>query len=101
MPVALKAKGVARAGYPIFHEDDQAGFITSGTMVPYWHTQGEGLASVLTDDHSLRGICLALVNSDILEGQDLEIEMRGRRIPAVVVPQPDSPTMPSVSPFSR
>jgi len=86
MPVALKAKGVARAGYPIFQGDDQAGFITSGTMVPFWHTRGEGLASILTDDHSLRGICLALVNSDISEGDELEIEMRGRRIPAVVVP---------------
>ena len=86
MPVALKAKGVARAGYKIFQEDRPAGYITSGTMVPYWHTRGEGIASALTDDHSLRGICLALLNSDIFEGDTLEIEMRGRRIPAVVVP---------------
>ena len=86
MPVALKAKGVARAGYKIFQGDDHVGFITSGTMVPYWHTKGEGLASALTDDHSLRGISLALLNSDIYEGNTLEIEMRGRRIPAVVVP---------------
>ena len=86
MPVALKAKGVARAGYKIFQGGDHVGFITSGTMVPYWHTKGEGLASALTDDHSLRGISLALLNSDIYEGDTLEIEMRGRRIPAVVVP---------------
>ena len=86
LPVALKAKGVARAGYTIYRQDDQVGFITSGTMVPYWHTQGKGIASALTDDHSLRGICLALLNSDIFEGDTLEIEMRGRRIPAVVVP---------------
>lgn len=86
MPVALKAKGVARAGYKLFHGDHHAGYITSGTMVPYWHTRGEGIGSVLTDEHSLRGICLALLDSNISVGDAVEIEMRGRRIPAVVVP---------------
>jgi aminomethyltransferase len=86
IPVAVKGKGVARAGYPVFKDDGHAGFITSGTMVPYWHSTGEGLASELTDDHTLRGIGLALVDSDIFEGDALEIEMRGRRIPAVAVP---------------
>ena len=86
MPVALKGKGVARAGYKIFNNDEHAGYVTSGTMVPYWHTRGEGIASVLTDEHSLRGISLALLDSSISEGDTLEIEMRGRRIQAVVVP---------------
>jgi len=86
MPVALKGKGVARAGYKIFHKNKHAGYITSGTMVPYWHSRGEGIASSLTESHSLRGICLALLDSDIGEGDTLEIEMRGRRIPALVVP---------------
>ena len=86
MPVALQAKGVCRAGYNVYREGRHTGHITSGTMVPYWHTRGVGIDSTLTDDYSLRGISLALLNSDINEGDTLEIDVRGRRIPGVVVP---------------
>jgi len=86
MPVALKKKSVARAGYKVFHENRHVGYVTSGTMIPRWEIEGEGIFSKLTENHGLRGICLALVNSTLLEGDDLEIEIRGKQVPAVIVP---------------
>ena len=39
-PIALTERGVARAGSRVLADDRQAGYITSGTMVPYWKTDG-------------------------------------------------------------
>ena len=86
MPVALKKKGVARAGYKVFQENRHVGYITSGTMIPRWEVEGKGIFSRLTDDHGLRGICLALVDSTLLEGDDIGVDIRGKQMPAVVVP---------------
>ncbi len=86
MPVALKKKGVARAGYKIFQENHHIGYVTSGTMIPRWEIEGEGIFSKLTENHDLRGICLALVDSTLVEGDDIEIEIRSKKAPAVIVP---------------
>jgi len=55
-------------------------------MVPYWHMTGEKLESRPGDDYGLRSICLALLDSDIREDDEVTIEVRGRAVPAVVVP---------------
>ena len=86
MPVALKKKSVARAGYKVFRENRHVGYVTSGTMIPRWEIEGEGIFSRLTENHDLRGICLALVDSTLVEGDDIEIEIRGKQVPAVIVP---------------
>ena len=86
MPVALKKKGVARAGYKIFQENRHVGYVTSGTMIPRWEIEGEGIFSKLTESHDLRGICLALLDSTLMEGDDMDIEIRGKKVPAVIVP---------------
>jgi aminomethyltransferase len=86
MPVALKKKSVARAGYKIFQGNQHVGYVTSGTMIPRWEIEGEGIFSKLTENHGLRGICLALVDSTLVEGDDIDIEIRGKRVPAVIVP---------------
>jgi len=86
MPVALKKKGVARAGYKIFQENRHVGYVTSGTMIPRWEIEGEGIFSKLTESHDLRGICLALLDSTLMEGDDIDVEIRGKQVPAVVVP---------------
>ena len=102
-PVALTGRGVARAGAPVFrtdsgrragadarapHDDSgrRAGWVTSGTMVPYWRMNGEGLESRPGDDYELRSICLALVDSDLREDDEVTIEVRGHAVPAVIVP---------------
>ena len=59
-PIALLDKGVARAGSRVFHQSTHAGYVTSGTMVPYWKVEGEGIDSHLTEEKGLRAIGLAL-----------------------------------------
>src|SRR4030042_104369 len=61
-PVAVAGRGVARAGAGVLKEGKSVGFVTSGTMVPYWVIEGEGLRSVRTDQRQLRSICLACMD---------------------------------------
>jgi aminomethyltransferase len=63
----------------------QVGYVTSGTMVPYWKVQGEGLASRFGDEKGMRAIGLALLRSDLVEGTALQVEIRGKRSPAAIV----------------
>jgi aminomethyltransferase len=86
MPVALKKKGVARAGYKVFQDDRHIGYITSGTMVPRWEIEGQGIFSKLTQNHELRGICLALLDSSLMEGDEIQVQIRNKQTPAVIVP---------------
>ncbi|RPI63812.1 MAG: glycine cleavage system protein T, partial [Planctomycetaceae bacterium] len=60
--------------------------VTSGTSVPYWKTQGEGLSSRLTDEKDMRPIGLALLDSDLRDGQRVQVEIRGAKIDALIVP---------------
>jgi aminomethyltransferase len=86
-PVAVIGRGVARAGAPVARPDGRhVGRVTSGTMVPYWNMTGEKLESRPGDDYALRSICLALVDSDIREDDEVIIEIRGHGVPGVVVP---------------
>jgi aminomethyltransferase len=82
----LSGRGIARPGDEVFQGDKHAGYITSGTMVPYWSTEGEGIESQFTDESIRRAIAMALVSSELWEGDEVEVEIRGRRTPALVVP---------------
>ncbi|MHC4920168.1 MAG: glycine cleavage system aminomethyltransferase GcvT, partial [Planctomycetota bacterium] len=84
--VAVAGRGVAREGAKVRRNGQHVGYVTSGTMVPLWSVEGEGLESELTEEHQLRSICMALIDSDIVEGDKLVIEIRGREVDAVVVP---------------
>ena len=86
MPVALVGKGLARNGYKVFHNGDHVGYVTSGTMVPCWKYEGLGISSKITDEKELRAICLALINSDLDEGDELKIEIRNKMADAIIVP---------------
>ena len=93
-PVAVTGRGIAREGAPVHAAADAAGFrgetllgwVTSGTAVPYWGLAGEGLCSTQTEGHELRSIALAYLDSRVLEDDEVEVEVRGRRIPGLVVP---------------
>ena len=89
MPFVLLDKGIARHGERIYSSEShkkQIGFVTSGTAIPYWETTGEGLETEFTSGHSIRSIGLALLESDTWEDEVVEIEVRGKRIRAVIVP---------------
>jgi aminomethyltransferase len=85
-PVAVAGRGVARSGAGVFKNGKAVGFVTSGTMVPYWVFEGEGLRSVRTDQRQLRSICLACMDCEVLEGDKVTIDIRGKQVDAIVVP---------------
>ncbi|MCP4713257.1 MAG: glycine cleavage system aminomethyltransferase GcvT [Planctomycetes bacterium] len=86
MAVAITGKGISRAGDKVYGNGKQVGYITSGTMIPYWQSEGEGLAEHFVDEKGMRAVCLALIDSTLLEGDVVEVETRGRKLPGVVVP---------------
>ena len=88
--LALTGKGIARAGDRVFQQDTPVGYVTSGTMTPYWKTQGDGDAFRLLDETGKRAIALALLESSLPEGSlpegaALDVEIRGKRTEAVIV----------------
>ena len=66
-------RGIARKGYPVFVDGAAAGTVTSGSFAPY-------LKKAI-------GLCY-LSPSAWADGTELEIEIRGRRARAQVVPTP-------------
>jgi len=85
MCLALEDKGVPRSGYPVMLGERQVGVVTSGTSVPYWKFEGQGIASRIIDEHALRPLALAYVDSNLIQGQELAVQVRGRRLRARVV----------------
>ncbi len=85
-PITMAGRGVAREGARLFKDKRHVGYITSGTRVPMWTVEGEGLSSAQTDQRELRSISLGYVDSDIIEGERLTVEIRGKSVDAVVVP---------------
>ena len=55
-------------------------------MVPLWQSEGLGLFTRQSEDKGRRAIGLALLDSDLVEGDEVEIEIRGKRARAVIVP---------------
>jgi aminomethyltransferase len=85
-PVAITGRGIAREGAEVYRDGERVGWITSGTAVPYWGVEGEGLCSLQTQEHHLRSIALAYVDSRIVEDDEVEVDVRGKRVPGLVVP---------------
>ncbi len=68
-PVAIAGRGIARAGDKVFRGEKPVGYVSSGTMVPKWKWEGEGLESRLIDEKEMRAIGLALLDSDLRSGR--------------------------------
>jgi aminomethyltransferase len=85
-PIALIDRGVARAEARVFRGDRHVGYVTSGTMVPFWQSTGVGLSSRQSEEKCRRAIGLALLDSNLVEGDQVEVEIRGKRARAVIVP---------------
>jgi aminomethyltransferase len=86
VPLALLDRGIAREGSRVFSGQTHVGWVTSGTMVPYWIFEGQGLFARPTDQSAKRSICLAYLDSDIQDGSRLSVEVRSRMVEGVVVP---------------
>ena len=71
--IKVQNRAIARKGYPVFHNNESIGKITSGTWSP---TLEEPIA-------------LAYVPTEIAEvNTKLEIEIRGKKHPAIIVKRP-------------
>jgi aminomethyltransferase len=84
-PLAVIDKGVARQGDQIFLENQKVGFVTSGTVAPYWQFEGESSTMKITGNHEKRAVALALVDAALMPDQEVEVEVRGRRLKARIV----------------
>ena len=83
-PIALLDRGVMRAGMEIYKGDKLVGWVTSGTMVPYFKTEGEGLSTVILEASGKRAIGLCYIDSDVLVDDTVEVDIRGKRLKAVI-----------------
>lgn len=80
--IELVDRGVMRAGMEVYRDGKFIGWITSGTMVPYYLTEGEGADTVLTDQVQRRAIGLCYVDSELRKGDIVEVDIRGKRLKA-------------------
>lgn len=84
-PIALTGRGVLRAGFPVYKDGREIGYVTSGTMIPRYVVEHQGsLLETFTDQRAMRSIGLALLDSDVLTDEAVEVDIRGSRISAVV-----------------
>jgi aminomethyltransferase len=72
-PFEMRDRAIARHGYPVVKNGQQIGLVTSGTQTPFLK-KAIGFAMVPVDMTSV--------------GTALEIDVRGRAVPAEVVPEP-------------
>ncbi len=82
----LTGRGITRPGDRVYRGDSPVGYVTSGTMVPFWKTEGEGVETRFTQETGKRAIAMALVDSELWDGDEVEVEIRGRRTAALIVP---------------
>ena len=82
VPVALTDRGVMRAGMDVYFNGEHAGWITSGTMVPYYNFDEEGN---ILDTTGKRSIGFAYIDSKITMEDVIEIDVRGKRLKAKLV----------------
>ncbi len=83
-PVAVY-NGVARAGCQVYRDGKPAGSVTSGTVVPYWKTEGAGLGSRPGTESGRRAICLAYLDAKLKEGKRVRIAIRDRTAEGIIV----------------
>ncbi len=97
-PIAILSEGVVRQGCPVLLDDLLVGYVTSGTMIPYWKFEGEGISSVMTSNRGRRSLGMAYVNSEFRENQDLKILSRGKPMSGRLVRRHLAPELP---PYAR
>ena len=85
VPIALVDRGVIRAGMDIIKGDEKAGWVTSGTMVPYWGYEGEGADTKLLETTGKRSIGFACIAGNPQVGDEVFVDVRGKKLKAVVV----------------
>ncbi len=82
VPIALTDRGVMRGGMDIYLGERHIGWVTSGTMVPYYHFDEDGN---ILDTTGKRSIGFAYIDSDVSADEVISIDIRGKRAKAKFV----------------
>ncbi len=85
MPMAIPDGRIARVGYSVYVDDELVGAVSSGTMVPYWKTEGSSLQSKPGSESGRRAICLAYLDAGLKEGQRTKVVIRNKTADGVIV----------------
>lgn len=84
VPITLLERGVMRADMPVYQGETQIGWVSSGTMVPYYVAEGQGLGTVYTGETAKRAIGMAYLDSRVQTDDIVEVDIRGKRVKAVI-----------------
>ena len=82
VPVALTDRGVMRAGMDVYCGGRHVGWVTSGTMVPYYQFDENGN---ILDTTGKRSIGFGYIDSTLTREDVLHIDVRGKRLKAKIV----------------
>ncbi len=82
VPIALVDRGVMRAGMDIYLNEKAVGWVTSGTMVPYYHFDEAGQ---ILDTTGKRSIGFAYLDREVTAEDVLHVDVRGKRLKAKLV----------------
>ena len=85
VPIRLVDRGVIRAGMDIYKGEQKAGWVTSGTMVPYYDYEGEGENTKLLETTGKRSIGFACIEGNPQVGDIVYVDVRGKKLKAEVV----------------
>jgi aminomethyltransferase len=83
-PIALLDRGVIRHGMEVYRNGEMIGWVTSGTVIPYFMTEGEGADVKLLPETGKRAIGICYIKSDVPVNGEVEVDVRGRRLKAVI-----------------
>ncbi|MBI4495353.1 MAG: glycine cleavage system aminomethyltransferase GcvT [Deltaproteobacteria bacterium] len=85
-PLAVLSAGVARAGFPVQVEGSWAGYVTSGTVVPYWKFSGPQGRAEISQESGRRPIALAYLDAGLDEGQEVQVQSSTKNLHGRIVP---------------
>ena len=83
-PIVLLDRGVMRHGMGVYRNGEQIGWVTSGTMIPYFKTEGEGADMKLLPETGKRAIGICYISSDVPVNGEVEVDVRGKRLKAAI-----------------
>ncbi len=81
----LRGPGVARQGCVVSWKGRPAGWVTSGTVAPYWLFPGPQAQP--SEASGRRAVAMALLDSRIPGQEAVEVDIRGKGVEAMVVPR--------------
>ncbi len=82
MPIGLIDRGIVRGGMDVYMGEEHIGWVTSGTMVPYYNFDENGN---ILETTGKRAIGFAYIRSDVTKEDTISIDVRGKRLKAKVV----------------